>query len=172
MRMYITATCADLDDAKTVLNALGSRIVDFNIGSDRNSDVQAVVETPAPATVSTPAPTGSKGIPVPAKATRTPKAVKTPAPAAVEEVDPVEDVGAVEATAENIEADYKKSLTDARALLVGKGVGTKEKALVMAIKSQCLALTGSEDTNAVVNPDDMSALTALINAEIAKYKGA
>ena len=149
MNLSISISCADINEAMEVLKKLGDKV----------SDV--VVQ-----------PTGSKDILAPAKATRTPKAVKTPAPAAVEEVNPVEDVGAVEATAENIEADYKKSLTDARALLVGKGVGTKEKALVMAIKSQCLALTGSEDTNAVVNPDDMSALTALINAEIAKYKGA
>ena len=149
MNLSISISCADINEAMEVLKKLGDKVSDVVVRS-----------------------TGSKDIPVPAKATRAPKAVKTPAPAAVEEVDPVEDVGAVEATAENIEADYKKSLKDARALLVGKGVGTKEKALVMAIKSQCLALTGSEDTNAVVNPDDMSALTALINAEIAKYKGA
>lgn len=156
MNLSISISCADINEAMDVLKKLSANTVTDVV-------VQAATEAPAP--------TGSKGIPVPAKATRAPRAKSIPAPVAVEEVDPATDAPVATEAVLDHEPAYKAALAEARKLLVGKGVGTKEKALVMAIKSQCLALTGSEDTNAVVDQNDMLDLTNIVNAEIAKYKG-
>lgn len=149
MNISINVSCADISEAMEVLKKLGDKVQ------------EAVVTSSAPAPAE------------PVKRTRQ-KKTEDAAPVATssEEVDPVAPVPSAPETA-TVDADkvYADALADARACIAGKGAGEKEKALVAGIKSQCLAITGSQDTNAVVQPADKLELAKCIRELIAKYKG-
>lgn len=105
---------------------------------------------------------------IPVKATRAAKAKpvkeETPAPA----VDTTHEE--VISSPRDLGAEFKALLDEARMCITGKGAGVKEKGLVSAIKSQCLAIAGTQDTGAVTLDEHRAALIPCLREAINAYK--